>query len=138
MTVVKAALAKGAYFGSRYAKSRLANAVAILTGVTATYDVNTSDFDNATILVSQTGAAITDLVVTVFVLDTTGTPHQIALAPAVTPPAQVIVGGAVLAVQQYDLRGIDGIRINVKNANAGSETTNFVDILCGVTGADIN
>lgn len=136
MTVVTTPLAKGAYFGSKYAKDRVASAVAIGAGITDTYQVNVSDFDNLTVLASQTGAAITDLVLTVFALDTTGTAHQIPLAPSVTSPAQVIVGGAVLAVQQYDLRGIDGIQINVKNANAGAETTNFVDILAGITGCD--
>ena len=139
MTVIKGSLAKGSYFGTRLVRQRLASALSTGTGVTQAFDIDVSDFDNATVISSLTGAAITDLVLSVFVFDALGVlPHQIPLAPSVTPTAQIIVAGAVLAVQQYDLRGISVVRINAKNANAGTQTLNFIDIFCGVTGADIN
>lgn len=131
-----AVLTKGKSFGTHYQKQRLASASAIGAGVTAAADVDVSDFDNISVLVSMTAAVIGDLIVTVYGFDVGGNVHLIPLSPSPAPQAQVISAGAALAAVQYDLRGIDTVRIAVKNNNAGAQTINFIDFYAAVAGID--
>ena len=141
MSILPSKLKKGKSFGSRYQGQRIASGQAITTGQTLSFDVDVSDFDNLTVLVSMTAGALTDLVLTVCPFDANPngqTAHLLPLSPSAAPQAQQLVSGNALATVQYDLRGIDVVEIQVKNANAATKSINFIDIYAGVTGADIN
>lgn len=138
MAILPSKLKRGKSFGSRYQAQRLVAAAAITTTQTLSYDLDVSDFDNATILASLTAGALSDLTLTVYAFDALGVVHLQPLSPAVAPQAQLLVSGNALAAAQYDLRGIDTIEIAVKNNNAGTKSINFVDVFAAVTGADIN
>lgn len=135
---VKLPLRRGSYVAATAGVGRLTAAAgdAIATGVTNNYDVDVSDFDCVSVLAALTGAVLGDLGLTVQALDSTGTPVPIALTPAVTSPAQVFASGKAYGVQQYDVRGLQGIRVAVKNNNAGAQTVTFVDVLASITGVD--
>lgn len=129
-------LTKGPVFGLHGGLSRVGVGDAIAASATNNYDFDVSDFDNFTVLAAMSGAAITDLVVGVEAFDSTGAVVPINLAAAITSPANIVSGGNVYAVQQYDTRGLSQVRVTVKNANAGAQTVRFVEVRGGITGVD--
>jgi hypothetical protein len=136
MTVQSLPLIKGKYLASHYGALRQGAAQAIATGVTDSFDFDVSEFDNFTVLVSMTGAASADLVVAVQPIAIDGEVLPIPLVPAVTPAGPTFVTPDVYYCGQFDTHGLDQIRVTVKNANAGGQTINFVDVIAGWTGSD--
>lgn len=129
-------LARGSYLGTAQGVGRYLAGQAIGTGASQTVDIDVSDFDNICVIASQTGAAAGDITLTVFPIEQDGVTASIApLTPAAAGTA-TLSGGHVAVVNQYDLRGLRGVRVSVKNNNAGGETIDFVDVFAGVTGVD--
>lgn len=136
MSVSKLALAKGSYLGLHAGTGRFGAGDAIAAGATNNYDIDVSDFDGITVAAAISAGALADLGLTVEAFDSTGTVIPVALTTAVAAPTQVLNGGKAYGVQQYDVRGIQQIRVAVKNNNAGAQTVTFVDVFGAVTGVD--
>ena len=134
MSLSKLTPTRGATLATILGKGRFKANQAITTGQTIVQDVDVSDFDLVTILVSMTATAITDLVVSVAPVLSDGTIFA-GLLP-VSSPAVVLVAGKAVQAIQVNVTGLQGIEIGVKNANAGSETITFIDVFAGVTGTD--
>lgn len=135
MPLSKLTTGRGATLATVFGSARFLPAQAITTGQTKTVDVDVSDYDLVTILVSMSAAAGTDLTLTVVAIEQDGvTPFPVAL-PTTGAAATFVSPNAVQAVQ-VNCTGLKGIEIQVKNNNAGSQTINFVDVFAGVTGTD--
>lgn len=129
-------LARGKYLATVQGLGRFLVGQAIATGATQSVIVDVSDFDNITVIASQTGAATGDITLTVQPVEEDGVTVIPAVLPAALAGTAVLSGGHVSVVNQYDLRGLRQVQINVKNNNAGAETVDFVDVLAGITGVD--
>lgn len=128
---------RGDYLGTASAVKRLLANTAINTGATQTVDVDVSDFDLATVIVEMTGAATTDLTVTIFPIESDGATPSHAGLPVSAGTAVFDSGtGTVSQVIQVNTTGLKGIRVAVKNSNAANKVINFVDVFVGVTGTD--
>lgn len=139
-------LAKGSKYSSGYGRERFGAGQNINAGATAVFDVDVSEFDNLTVLVSMAAAAAADLTVAVVPFDAGtggtqvngtgaggGSPFGVVL-PAALSTAVALVGANAETVLQYDLRGVDAVEIQVTNHNAAAKTLNFVDVFAGITG----
>ena len=126
---------RGATLGTVYGRGRFLAGTGIATGVTDNVDVDVSDYDLATVLVSMTGAATGDLTVAIFPFEEDLATPSIAPLP-VTAGTVTLTGGHVAQAIQVNCTGLKGIRIAVTNHNAGGETIDYVDVFCGVTGTD--
>lgn len=129
-------LARGKYLATVQGLGRFLVGQAIAAGATQSVIVDVSDFDNITVIASQTGAATGDITLTVQPVEEDGVTVIPAVLPAALAGTAVLSGGHVSVVNQYDLRGLRQVQINVKNNNAGAETVDFVDVLAGITGVD--
>lgn len=128
---------RGTYLGTINGSARVASAQAINSGQTLTFDVDTSDFDNLTVVAQQTGAASGDLTVTVAPFETDGvTAFPLGLTAAVATGPTYDGSANVNYVGQFDLRGVQAVRVSVKNNNAAAKTINFIDVFAGITGVD--
>lgn len=136
MAVNKLSLLKGSYLGLKQGEGRAGAGDAIGIGATNNYDFDVSDFDGITVLAAISATALGDLGLTVQAFDSTNTVVPVPLTPAVANPANVLSGGNAYGVSQYDVRGIQQIRVAVKNNNAAAKVVQFVDVLAAVTGVD--
>lgn len=136
MAVTTLSTTRGTYLGLHGGKARAGAGDAIGIGATNNYDFDVSDFDGISVLAAQTASALGDIGITVQPFDSTGAIVPVALTPAVAVPTNVLSGGNAYAVAQFDVRGIQAIRVAVKNNNAAAKVVQFVDVLAAVTGVD--
>jgi hypothetical protein len=99
-------------------------AVSLATGVSTFMDAPVSDTDFVTVQADMTGAANGDLTITVVPFEADGnTLSGVALPPASGIGAgPTFASGRVTALLQYNVQGIDKVRITFKNNNAGTQT----------------
>lgn len=97
-------------------------------GGTVTYDLDTEGFDKLLLAVQMNGAADADLTVAIkiFLQDGSGARHGRSL-PLVRSSGPTHVGGVVSFIGQYDLCGVDRVRIDITNNNAGVQNLTDVD-----------
>lgn len=136
MSVNKLAVTKGSYLGLHAGQARAGAGDSLAAGATNNYDFDVSDFDGITVMAAIAATALGDLGLTVQAFDSTGTIVPIALTPAVTSPTQVLAASVAYGIQQFDVRGIQQIRVAVKNNNAATKAISYVDVLGAVTGVD--
>jgi hypothetical protein len=109
--------------GSRMSQDVVVNQ-SLATNGNYTYDVECATSDWLTVMGDLTGAAVTDLVISVFPFEGDNlTLSPVALTQAsATPTVGVAQGGHVYVQGRYDIGGIGRVRIQWHNANAGTQT----------------
>jgi len=98
--------------------------ISLATTASTSFDVVTAGESEFSLNVSMTGAADADLTVTVVTLQ----PDGVTAGPVVPPlqsTASKFAGSTVTFYGNYDVSGVDRIRVTIKNNNAGTQTANY-------------
>jgi hypothetical protein len=103
----------------------------LATGATLSMDAPVGGSDFVTIEADMTGSAIGDLVVACQPYEADGvTLMPVSLQPVLNvgttaaAPTVILSGGHVYQVIEYNVQGIDKVNIQLKNANAATQTVN--------------
>jgi hypothetical protein len=97
---------------------------AINAGASLDKDLDVNDNQILSIQVAMTGAIAGDLTVAVFPFMGDGTTVNQAVLPAVRSTGPTFAAGVNWYNAEYDVSGLEKVRVRVTNNNAGAQTLN--------------
>lgn len=115
-----------ALVGTTLTRGRTATNQSIGSGATINMDASVGPYDVLTVLADMTAGVVGDLAVQVFPYEADGlTVSAVPLAPVTgAGGTATFTGGHSYYDQQFNVQGLDKVRIAVKNNNAGAQTLN--------------